>query len=300
MLNSTYSPCTFSLPLQLTRFLHPVKYDIVSKEYKELLVILPRLILLPHSLSNMGARQVDTRVSAMLTVSSHHIVKSYDDELKRLRDVTVAMGWMAIGEMSSALRALTERDADLASSVIIGDHQVDDTDYQINELTVRLLALRSPVADDLRTVITTLKMASELERIADLAVNIAKRAIILNRFPLLPPVHGILRMGEAVVKLVEEVVNAFSNNDVNGALAVWERDLEIDDQCSALFRELLTYMMEDPRNITACSHMMFIAKNIERVGDHATNIAEIIHYRVIGKTLRVQRPKGEMSPFRVD
>lgn len=236
----------------------------------------------------------------MLTISSHHIVKSYDDELKHLRDIIVAMGWMAIGEMSSALRALMERDADLASRVIAGDHQVDNADYQINELTVRLLALRGPVADDLRTVIATLKMASELERIADLAVNIAKRAIVLNRFPSLPPMHGILRMGEAVIRLVEEVVTAFSNNDVKGALAVWERDLEIDDQCSALFRELLTYMMEDPRNITACSHMMFIAKNIERVGDHATNIAEIIHYRVIGEALLVQRPKGKMAPFRLD
>ncbi len=233
----------------------------------------------------------------MAALGSDHIVKSYDDELKHLRDIIVTMGRMASEEMLAALQALTEQDTDLASRVIADDNQVDTADHQINELTVRLLALRSPVADDLRMVVAILKMASELERVADLAVNIAKRSIILSQFPLLPPVHGIVRMGEAVVKLVEEVVTAFAGSDVNGALTVWERDLEVDDQCSALFRELLTYMMEDPRNITTCSHLMFIAKNIERVGDHATNIAETIHYQVIGEALRAQRPKGDTSSF---
>ncbi|KAF0113693.1 MAG: phosphate transport system protein [Rhodospirillaceae bacterium] len=233
-------------------------------------------------------------------LSSHHIVKSYDDELTQLRAIIVAMGHMAAGEVASAIQSLTEQDTDLASQVIAGDHAVDDAEHQVNELTVRLLALRSPVADDLRTVVASLKMASELERVADLAVNIAKRVIVLSQFPPLPSVHGIARMGEAVVALVEAVVSAFAASDVTEALAVWERDMDVDDQCSALFRELLTYMMENPRNITACSHLMFVAKNIERVGDHATNIAEIIHYRVVGEPLRTPRPKGDTSSFRLE
>lgn len=236
----------------------------------------------------------------MASIGTQHTVKAYDDELKRLQDTIKRMGLLAADQLEAAIAAIGSRDPEQASLVIAGDAQVDAGDEAVNELTVRLLALRSPVANDLRVVVSSLKIAGELERVADLAVNIAKRTLLLNQFQPLAPMAAIARMGEQVAVLLRDVVAAYRHGDTDTALKVWAQDQDVDDQCSALFRELLTYMMEDPRSITACSHLMFVAKNIERCGDHATNIAELVHYMVTGEAVGGQRPKGDTSSFRLD
>jgi phosphate transport system protein len=230
-----------------------------------------------------------------MAIGEHHIVKSFDDELKRLRDALARMGGLTEQQLTRAIDALERRDSDLASTVIGDDRQVDDCETFINEQTIRLLALRSPVADDLRAVIATLKAAGELERIADLAANAAKRSLVLNQMPPVAPMRTLVRMGRLVQGLLAEVLSATLGHDAERALAVRNRDQEVDSLYSSLFREILTYMMEDPRTITAGTHLMFIAKNIERIGDHATNIAEMTYFLVTGQPLSDPRPKGDTS-----
>ncbi|WP_142849143.1 phosphate signaling complex protein PhoU [Telmatospirillum sp. J64-1] len=226
-----------------------------------------------------------------------HIVASYDAQLNKLHETIARMGGLAEAQLSAAMQAMLNRDSDLAGRVMGGDSKVDEFEALINDQTVRLLALRAPVADDLRTVLTALKVASTLERVADYAANAAKRTLVLNQSPPIPPVRAVVRMGSQVLSMLKEVLDAYLERDVERALDVWKRDQEVDDLYSSLFRELLTYMMEDPRNITPGSHLMFIAKNIERVGDHATNIAELTYYMAKGVSLRGERPKGDTTPF---
>lgn len=233
----------------------------------------------------------------MPSVGETHIVKSYDDELKKLQDALSRMGGMAEVQLRQAIEALETRDSDLASKVMSEDDKIDECEFFINEQTVRLLALRAPVADDLRLVITALKVAGDLERIADHAANAAKRSLVLNQMPPVAPMRSLVRMGKLVQSLLAEVLSAFLSHDAERALAARSRDQEVDDLYSSLFREILTYMMEDPRTITACSHLMFIAKNIERMGDHATNIAEMSYFLVTGRSLNDQRPKRDVSAF---
>jgi phosphate transport system protein len=230
-------------------------------------------------------------------IGANHIVKSYDDELKKLHDALARMSGLAEIQLRSAMEALDRRDSDLASQVMNEDGKVDECEHFINEQTVRLLALRAPVADDLRMVIASLKVAADLERIADHAANAAKRSLVLNQMPQVSPMRSLVRMGKLVQTLLAEVLGAFLSHDAERALAVRSRDQEVDDLYSSLFREILTYMMEDPRTITSCSHLMFIAKNIERIGDHATNIAEMTYFLVTGKSLNDQRPKRDVSAF---
>ena len=160
-----------------------------------------------------------------------------------------------------------------------------------------MLALRQPMARDLRSVVGALRIASDVERIADYAANVAKRAIALSQMAPVRPVFQIPRMGAVARDMTRDVLDAYVTRNVEKAIEVWNRDEELDEMYSSLFRELLTYMMEDPRNITASTHLLFIAKNIERIGDHATNIAETVHYLVVGTPLRGVRPKGDFTSF---
>jgi phosphate transport system protein len=230
-------------------------------------------------------------------MAHEHIVKAFDEQLERLSNMISRMGGIAEGQIAGAIQAVIKRDADLAASVVEADHKVDVLEREIDEQAVSLLALRQPMAGDLRTVVSALRIASDVERIADYAANVAKRAIALAQMAPVRPVFQIPRMGMVARDMVRDVLDAYVSHNVEKAVAVWNRDEELDEIYSSLFRELLTYMMEDPRNITACTHLLFIAKNIERIGDHVTNIAETIHYLVVGKPLLGARPKGDFTSF---
>ncbi len=232
-------------------------------------------------------------------MASEHLVKSFEEELKRLHNLISRMGGLAETQLADAIRAVTDRDTELAAEVVEGDPKVDDLEREIDDLALKVLALRQPMASDLRSILSALKISAELERIADYAANVAKRSIALNQVAPIRPVHGIPRMGQVVKEMIKDVLDAYVSNDVDKAVRVWNRDEELDEMYSSLFRELLTYMMEDPRNITAATHLLFIAKNIERIGDHATNVAEMIYFQVKGVPLRESRPKGDASSFTI-
>ncbi|KAF0117990.1 MAG: Phosphate-specific transport system accessory protein PhoU [Rhodospirillaceae bacterium] len=225
-----------------------------------------------------------------------HTVKSYDEELALLVNTIALMGTLAETQLANAVQAMLQRDSDLANQVVAEDVKIDELEQDVHKRVVRLLALRQPVAIDLRHIVIGLKVSSDLERIADYATNLAKRSIVLNQFPLVNPVTGIVRMSRLAQELIRDVISAYIERDRDRAITTWRRDEEVDEMYISLFRELVTYMMEDPRNITACTHLMFMAKNIERIGDHVTNIAESIHFLIEGTPLRGRRSKGEMHP----
>ncbi len=223
-----------------------------------------------------------------------HIVRSYDDDLNTLSAEVARMGGLAEAEVGDALIAVVRRDVPLAESVVTRDEQLDEMEQDIEKKVIRMIALRQPLANDLRRTVSAMKIANNLERIGDLAKNIAKRALVIAESePMTPLTRSIERMGRLVSQRLKEVLDAYTSGQVNRAVAVWQRDKEVDEHYNALFRELLTYMMGDPRTITACAHMLFVAKNLERIGDHATNIAEIIHYDITGETMGAERPKTE-------
>ena len=228
-------------------------------------------------------------------MASEHIVKSYDEELERLKQIIVEMGGMAESQLADAIDAVTKRDSELAAQVIQADDKVDQLERDLDNLAVRLLALRQPMARDLREVVAALKIASDLERICDYAANVAKRSIALAQSPPIQPAHALPRMAQLALLLVKDVIDAYVERDPDKALDVWNRDEELDEMYSSLFREFLTYMMEDPRNIGVYTHLLFMAKNIERIGDHATNIAEDLYYLIYGRALDQARPKGDKS-----
>ena len=230
---------------------------------------------------------------------AEHIVKSYDEELARLNNTITEMGGLAESQLASAIEAVAKRDSELAAQVIEGDAQVDELQHGLDELAIRLLALRQPMARDLREIFAATKIAADLERICDYAANVAKRSIALTQTPPIQPVHALPRMGTLALRLIKDVIDAYVEKDADKALEVWRRDEELDEMYSSLFREFLTYMMEDPRNIGACTHLLFMAKNIERIGDHATNIAEDLYYLVHGTPLTEARPKGDKSSLEV-
>ncbi len=221
-----------------------------------------------------------------------HIVKSYDEELTQLNRTIVEMGGLAEAQLAHALQAVGRRDNELASRIVENDARMDAMDRDIQQFTVRLFALRQPMAKDLRTIVGALRIASDLERIGDYAKNIAKRALALNQAPPVRPASAVPRMGRLIQEMIKDILDAYVDQDQDKALAVWHRDEEVDEMHDSLFRELLTYMMEDPRNITPCTHLLFVAKNLERMGDHATNIAENIYFQVHGEPLEDVRPKG--------
>ena len=232
-------------------------------------------------------------------MTSDHIVKSYDEELNHLNEALLQMGGLAEANLSAAIEAAATRDVELANRIRGEDAKIDDLEFQVDQMAVRLLALRQPMAKDLRNVIAALKISAALERIGDYAANVAKRSIALAKSRAVRPAGHIPRMGRLVQHMIKDVLDAYTQGDAEKAKAVWLRDQDVDDLYNSLFRELLTYMMEDPRNITPCTHLLFIAKNIERMGDHCTNIAEIIYFMVIGKPLTDERPKGEDAAFTV-
>jgi phosphate transport system protein len=230
---------------------------------------------------------------------SEHIIKSYDEELQRLDNTITQMGGLAESQVAAAIDAVVKRDSDFATEVIENDAQIDALEREIESLVLRLLALRQPMARDLRQSIAALKIVSDLERIGDYAANVAKRSIALNQTPPVRPVYAIPRMGKLGQGMIKDILDAYVERDADKALAVWLRDEELDEMYTSLFRELLTYMIEDPRNITSCTHLLFIAKNLERIGDHTTNIAETLYFLVHGTPLAQTRPKGDRSSLAV-
>ena len=222
-----------------------------------------------------------------------HTVKAFDTDLAALADQVKQLGGLAVAEVADSITALLERNAVIAQDVVARDSKLDDLQVEIEEAAMRLVALRQPVADDLRRALAAMKMAANLERCGDLAKNIAKRAILLSETELPAALmRPIDRLGQLVLRRLETVLGAYDRNDLIAAREVWSRDREVDEAYESLFRELLTYMMGDARLITACSHLLFVAKNLERIGDHATNIAEVIHYAATGDQLTA-RPKLE-------
>lgn len=232
-------------------------------------------------------------------MAAEHIVKSYDEELNRLNGMIVEMGGLAESQLVAATDAVARRDSELAARVIDGDERVDQLERDMDNLAIRLLALRQPMARDLREIVVALKIASDLERIGDYATNVAKRSIALAQSPPIRPVHALPGMTTLALRLVKDVIDAYVERDADKALAVWLGDEELDEMYANLFRVFLTYMMEDPRNISSCTHLLFMAKNIERIGDHATNIAENVYYLVHGTPLTQARPKGDNSSIGV-
>lgn len=222
-----------------------------------------------------------------------HIVTAFEDDLKALSHNISKMGGMAEEQLSMAIRALETNDFELAKKTIAADKAIDKLELDIEESAILLIAKRQPMALDLRRVIVTIRISSDLERIGDLAKNIAKRVIAIDGQTPKSLVSGFHAMSELAQKLLKDVLDAFASEDVDKAIHVWRKDEDLDALYNSIFRELLTYMMEDTRNISFCTHLLFGAKNIERIGDHATNIAENIHYMVTGDLLTEERPKSD-------
>jgi phosphate transport system protein len=223
-----------------------------------------------------------------------HIVKSYEDELALLDKKIAHMGGLAENILGQAFDALERRDPKLAETVVRSDRAIDQLEYEIETQVISMIARRQPMAVDLRHIMGALRITADLERIGDLAKNIAKRALaIAHETHPKPLMTGLRHMFELALRQLKEVLDAYAERDAQRALAVWRADEQIDAMYNSLFRELLTYMMEDPRNIGLSTHLLFGAKNIERVGDHTTNIAETVHFLVTGTTLTDDRPKGD-------
>ncbi len=224
--------------------------------------------------------------------SSQHIVRSYDEELTRISNRIVEMGGRVEAQLADAIEAVSKRNSELAQRAIDMDAHVDEMETEIDDLTVKLLARRQPMADDLREMVAALRIVGMLERVGDYAVHVAERAVSLSNMPVVPPVLVISRMGKMVRDLFGDAVGAYAHRDAELALSVWRRDRDLDQLYASLFRELLTYMMEDSQNVTTCVHLLFVAKYIERMGDFSTNIAEHVHYIVRGHKPEGQRPKA--------
>ncbi len=223
-----------------------------------------------------------------------HIVSSYDADLSALDRIVAEMGGHCELLLTNAFAALERRDPERASVAAASDKTIDDLERTLQDQAIRMIARRQPMANDLRHVVTVIKIASDLERIGDLAKNIAKRAIaVAHESPPKSLLSGLGHMTEHALGQLNDVLDAYAARDADKAMAVWHDDARIDLLYNSLFREMLTYMMEDPRNIGMCTHLLFGAKNIERIGDHTTNIAENIHFLVHGALPNGDRPKGD-------
>ncbi len=224
---------------------------------------------------------------------SNHIVTAFDDELSDLRKLIAQMGGLAEDQFGKSIDALSRSDKALAERVIAADDKIDAVEKDLEERAIKLIARRQPMATDLRAVIVAIRISSDLERVGDLAKNIAKRTLALDE-PLPRSVNaGMKRMAELAMEQLSDVLDAYTRLDVDKAQDVWEKDSRIDALYNSLFRELLTYMMEDARTISMCTHLLFGAKNIERIGDHTTNIAENVIYLVTGDAPVGDRPKQD-------
>ena len=224
--------------------------------------------------------------------------KAFDSDLQELTRLVAEMGGLAERQIVDSVDALVRRDAVLGARVVATDQDLDHLQRVIEERAVLTIARRQPMAVDLRAIVGALRVATDLERIGDLSKNIGKRVTALdNDFQPLQLIRGLEHMTELVQAQLKNVLDAYAAHDLPAAMEVWKGDEEVDAICTSLFRELLTYMMEDPRNISLCIHLMFCAKNIERIGDHATNIAETVFYMVEGQPILDKRPKGDMTTF---
>lgn len=228
-----------------------------------------------------------------MSTGKEHIIKSYDDELARLTGELVRMGELAVGQLEAAIDVVERRDERAARHVVGNDDAIDQLEQEISHDVVRLLALRAPMAGDLRNVFAALRIAADIERIGDYAANVAKRSIPLSMAAPIHPTSGLALLAGLAANEVREVLRAYQERDAERAHQVWQDDVALDDAYTGYFRELLTYMMEDPRNITPCTHLLFMAKNLERIGDHATNIAENIWFLVHGEQPLPPRDKRD-------
>lgn len=227
-----------------------------------------------------------------------HTAKAFDIDLQELTRLVAEMGGLAERQIVESVDSIIRRDTVLGARVVAADAEIDKLQHKIEELAVLTIARRQPMAVDLREIVGSLRVATDLERIGDLAKNIGKRVSAIDSdFHPLKLIRGLEHMTDLVQSQVKAVLDAYAAHDVPAAMTVWKGDEEVDAICTSLFRELLTYMMEDPRNIGFCIHLMFCAKNIERIGDHATNIAETVLYMVDGQQMTDQRPKGDMTNF---
>jgi phosphate transport system protein len=233
-----------------------------------------------------------------MTMQSDHTAKAFDEDLQELNRLLSEMGGLAERQIADSVDALIRRDIALGTNVVAADANVDQLQRVIEERAVLIIARRQPMAVDLREVVGAMRVATDLERIGDLSKNIGKRVSQLDSdFHPLKLIRGLEHMTELVQSQIKSVLDAYSARDLPAAMTVWKGDEEVDAICTSLFRELLTYMMEDPRNISFCIHLMFCAKNIERIGDHATNIAETVFYIIEGQQMMEKRPKGDMTTF---
>jgi phosphate transport system protein len=229
-----------------------------------------------------------------MTTMGEHTTKAFDADLQDLTRMVAEMGGMAEKQIADSVNALAKRDGERARRVIVADAAIDQLQREIEERSVLTIARRQPMAVDLREIVSALRIANDLERIGDLAKNIAKRVVpVTADFHPQKLIRGVEHMAALVLAQLKQVLDSYAGHDIDKALAVWKGDEEIDAMCTSLFRELLTYMMEDPRHITFCIHLMFCAKNIERMGDHATNVAETVYFMVQGRPIPDERPKGD-------
>ena len=225
---------------------------------------------------------------------SEHTAKAFDADLQDITRKVAEMGGLAEKEIADAIDALVKRDTALAQRVMALDLTTDALQREIEEKAILTIARRQPMAVDLRDIVAAMRVSNDLERVGDLAKNIAKRVVALNGdFPPQKLIRGVEHFAELVLTQLKQVLDSYAQRDTAKAIAVWKGDDKVDAMYTSLFRELLTYMMEDPRNITFCTHLLFCAKNIERMGDHATNIAETVCYMVEGRALTDERPKGD-------
>ncbi len=222
----------------------------------------------------------------MPNTGTDHIVQSYSDELTALAQLIAEMGGQVEVAIENGTKSLLKLDRELADVTIIADQRIDDMQRRIDEMAVSMIARRQPMASDLRAIVTAIHVASDLERVGDMAKQLARRSLKLEGMSLQPTFYnGVKNMTALVLRQIKEALDAYSNRDAARAIEVCNRDDEVDAMHTSLFRELLTYMMEDPRNITTCTHLLFCAKSLERIGDHATNIAERAYYLQTGKQL---------------
>jgi phosphate transport system protein len=224
-----------------------------------------------------------------------HTVKAFDQELAQLKRCIGDMGRLSVDQLTKALDALARRDIGLAEEVIAADQPIDDLELAVEWQATQVIVKRQPMASDLRQIMVAIRIASDLERIGDLAKNLAKRTRALTDAIAPSAVAGVGRMGELALEQLTGVLDAYARDDAEKAVDIWRSDEDIDTVYNSVFRELLTYMMEDPRTIGQATHLMFAAKNMERIGDHCTNIAENVYYVVHGRPLAGERPKGDRT-----
>jgi phosphate transport system protein len=227
-----------------------------------------------------------------MTDTTAHTVKSFDEDIAQLRAIITRMGGLCEVQISAAVDALVSRNIEAALDVVADDQRIDALEAEAEALAVRIIALRAPLAGDLREIVAALKIAGVLERMGDYAKNIAKRASALAQAPPIEPVVIVPEMARAVIGMIRDVLDAFVDRDADLARAICERDQQVDDFYNSLFRSLLTFMMENPHYITPSTHLLFVAKNLERIGDHATSVGEMVHFAVTGTHI-VDRPKTD-------